>query len=310
MPDLCRIMTAIPQTRAPLFANLLCMLSMLTWAAGLPAADVLIGKVPPLPLTAARMTMAAAVLLPMWVLADGWATLRRAEWRKGIAIGGLTIGLGAVLLVIGQSMTGSVTVAIISATLPLIGIAIEVALDGRKLTLTLLAGLALALVGGVMALGSGAASLNLGLGALFCFGSVVVFAFGSRLTITAFPDLSALGRTTITLTGAAILITTAALGHWALGADAPDLAPLGWREFGALAVFSVGGLAISQVLWIISVGQIGIGMASLHINATPFYVMLILFLFGAPWVWPQAIAAAIVGLGVVIAQGVFFPNRT
>ena len=51
-------------------------------------------------------------------------------------------------------------------------------------------------------------------------------------------------------------------------------------------------------------------MASLHINATPFYVMLILFLFGAPWVWPQAIAAAIVGLGVVIAQGVFFPNRT
>lgn len=286
------------------------MLSMLAWAAGLPAADLLIGKVPPLPLTAARMVLAAVVLLPLWAALEGFGPLKSAHWGKGILIGGLTIGLGAVMLVIGQSMTGPVTVAIISATLPLIGIAIEVALDGRRLTLTLLAGLALALVGGVMALGSGAESLNLGLGALFCFASVVVFAFGSRLTITAFPELSALGRTTITLTGAAILITAAALGHLVLGAATPDMTQLGWREFGALALFSIGGLAISQVLWIISVGQIGIGLASLHINATPFYVMLILFLLGAPWVWPQAIAAAIVGLGVIIAQGVFSPSRT
>ena len=283
---------------------------MLAWAAGLPAADLLIGKVPPLPLTAARMALAAAVLLPLWAAIEGFGPLRSAHWGKGILIGGMTIGLGAVLLVIGQSMTGPVTVAIISATLPLIGIAIEVALDGRRLTTALLAGLALALVGGVMALGTGATSLNLGLGALFCFGSVLVFAFGSRLTITAFPDLTALGRTTITLSGAAILITTAALGHFALGGVAPDLTLLGWREFGALAMFSIGGLAISQVLWIISVGQIGIGLASLHINATPFYVMLILFLLGAPWVWPQALAAAVVGLGVLIAQGVFSRYRT
>ena len=75
-------------------------------------------------------------------------------------------------------------------------------------------------------------------------------------------------------------------------------------------MFAIGGLAISQVLWIMSVGQLGIGLASLHINATPFYVMLILFAFGAAWSWPQAIAAAVVGLGVVIAQGMFTPNRT
>ena len=303
-------MSTIPQTRAPLFANLICMLSMLTWAAGLPAADLLIGKVPPLPLTSARMALAAAVLLPLWLVLDGASTLKTANWGKGIVIGGLTIGLGAVMLVIGQGMTGPVTVAIISATMPLIGIAIEVALDGRKITITLLAGLALALIGGVMALGSGAASLNFGLGALFCFGSVLVFTAGSRLTITAFPDLSPLGRTSITLTGAAILISVAAIGHAALGATGPLWAQLGWREFGALAVFSIGGLAISQVLWVMSVGQLGIGLASLHINATPFYVMLILFMFGAAWSWPQAVAAAIVGVGVLIAQGVFSPDRT
>lgn len=283
---------------------------MLVWAAGLPAADLLIGKVPPLPLTAARMAMAAVVLLPIWWAVDGFATLKSAAWGKGILVGGLTIGLGAVMLVIGQALTGPVTVAIISASLPLLGIATEVLLDGRKITLALVAGLLLALVGGVMALGGGAASVNLGLGALLCFASVVTFTIGSRLTVTQFPDLTPLGRTTLTLTGAAVLISAAALVHSLLGAAPPDWAQLGWWELGALAIFSIGGLAISQVLWIMSVGHLGIGLASLHINATPFYVMLILFVFGAAWSWPQAIAAAVVGLGVLIAQGVFSPSRT
>lgn len=303
-------MTAIPQTRTPLIANVICMLSMFVWAAGLPAAEILIGKVPPLPLTAARMAMAAAVLLPLWLALEGAAPLRTAHWGKGIIIGGLTIGLGAFLLVIGQSMTGPVTVAIISASMPLIGITIEVILDGRKITPALIVGLILALIGGIMALGSGAASVNLGLGALFCFASVLTFTFGSRLTVTRFPDLSPLGRTTITLSGAAILTTVAALVHAGLGATGPDWSLIGWREVGALAVFSIGGLAISQVLWIMSVGQLGIGLASLHINATPFYVMLILFGLGAAFSWPQALAAAVVGLGVLIAQGVFSQNRT
>lgn len=303
-------MTAIPQTRTPLIANVICMLSMFVWAAGLPAAGMLIGKVPPLPLTAARMAMAAAVLLPLWLALEGAAPLRTAHWGKAIIIGGLTIGLGAFLLVIGQSMTGPVTVAIISASMPLIGITIEVILDGRKITPALIVGLILALIGGIMALGSGAASVNLGLGALFCFASVLIFTFGSRLTVTRFPDLSPLGRTTITLSGAAILTTVAALVPAGLGATGPDWSLIGWREVGALAVFSIGGLAISQVLWIMSVGQLGIGLASLHINATPFYVMLILFGLGAAFSWPQALAAAVVGLGVLIAQGVFSQNRT
>lgn len=303
-------MTALPQTRAPLFANVICMLSMLVWAAGLPAAELLIGKVPPLPLTAARMAMAAAVLLPLWLVLEGSTPLKSADWGKGILIGGLTIGLGAFMLVIGQSMTGPVTVAIISASMPLIGIAIEVILDGRKVTSALIVGLVLALLGGVMALGSGAASVNLGLGALFCFASVLTFTIGSRLTVTAFPALSPLGRTTLTLTGAAILTSVAALIHAATGATSLDWALLGWPEFGALAVFSIGGLAISQVLWIMAVGHLGIGLASLHINATPFYVMLILYVLGGAWSWPQAIAAAVVGLGVLIAQDLVSQYRT
>lgn len=279
---------------------------MLVWAMGLPAASLLLGTVPPLPLTAARMLMAAACLLPFWCLIEGAEALRKAPWWNGICVGGFTIGLGAFLMVVGQGMTDAVTVAIISASMPVVGIAIEVLLDGRNLSRGLVIGVALSLLGGVMALEGGNQQLALGLGAFMSFVSVLVYTLGSRMTVTSFPDLSPLGRTTVTLTGAAVVTTVAACIAAFAGAPAPQWAALGWRELGALAIFAIGGLAISQVLWIRSVGHLGIALSSLHINATPFYVMLILFALGGAWNWAQAAAALVVGVGVLIAQGVFF----
>ena len=211
-------------------ANAVCMLSMLVWAMGLPAASLLLGTVPPLPLTAARMLMAAACLLPFWWLIEGTEALRKAPWWNGIRVGGSTIGLGAFLMVVGQGMTDAVTVAIISASMPVVGIAIEVLLDGRNLSRGLVIGVALSLLGGVMALEGGNQQLALGLGALMSFASVLVYTLGSRMTVTSFPDLSPLGRTTVTLTGAAVVTTVAACIAAFAGAPAPQWAALGWRE--------------------------------------------------------------------------------
>lgn len=286
-------------------ANVVCMLSMLVWAAALPAADLLIGPIPPLPLTAARMTLAAAVLLPVWVLVEGTQVLRGAGWGRGILIGGGAIGLGATMLVMGQARTSAVTVAVIGATMPVIGIAIEVALDGRRLGWGLVLGVLLSLSGGLLAVGGGGAAsgATLGIGAMLCLGSVVAFTFGSRWTVTAFPALTALGRTTVTLTGAAVATCLASLLLHVAGGPAPDWAALGWREAAAMAFFAIGGLAISQVLWILSIGRLGIALSSLHINMTPFYVMLILFALGGRWDWMQAFGAAVVLAGVLVAQG-------
>lgn len=295
--------------QGPLAANLLCMASMMIWAVGLPAADVLIPLLPPLPLTAARMSLAALALLPVWWGIEGSGALRGANWAKGALIGGSTLGLGAFLLVVGQGMTDAVTVAVISATMPVVGIALEVLLDARKVTPRLVLGLMLSLAGGILALGGTRGGMNLGWGALLCFGSVATFTLGSRLTVTAFPALSPLGRTTVTLTGAALVTVLAASAQAALGGPIADWAQLGAREWGALMVFGIGGLAISQVLWIMSVGSLGIGLAALHINAAPFYVMLFLFALGGAWNWTQALGAAVVGLGVLIAQGILRLRR-
>ena len=284
-------------------ANIVCMISMVVWAAGLPANSYLLPLLPPLSLSAARFAMAALALLPFWVAVEGVGVLRQAGWLKGIAVGGM-IGIGGLCVILGQSLTDAVTVAVISATMPIVGIALEVALDGRRLTLALVLGLALAVIGGIVALGGGVGGLSLGIGALVCFTSVLFFTLGSRLTVTAFPRLTPLGQTTVTLVGAAISTVIVAGGQAAVIGPQPDFIGLGLKGFGALVVFAVGSLALSQVLWIKSVGRLGIGLAALHINAAPFYVMLILFAFGAPWNWTQALGAAIVGLGVLVAQGV------
>lgn len=296
------VATASPSSPAPLAANLICMASMLIWAAALPAADVLIPNVPPLPLTAARMALAGLFLLPIWWMIEGTGAVCRAAWGRGIMIGAM-ISAGAFCLVVGQAMTDAVTVAIVAATMPVIGIALEVAFDGRKLRFGLLLGVMLSLLGGILALSGKTMGVSLGLGAAMSFLSVFLFTLGSRFSVTALPALTPLGRTTVTLCGAGIASGFLALSAAMLGADAPNWTVLGWHDLGALLIFSVAGLGISQVLWIMSIGSLGIGLAALHINATPFYVMLILFALGGIWDWYQAMGALVVGIGVLVAQG-------
>ena len=70
-----------------------------------------------------------------------------------------------------------------------------------------------------------------------------------------------------------------------------------------LLIFSLPAIAISQLLWIWAAGRLGVMMASLHMNAVPFYVMLIMvMLFGDTWGWDQAIGAVLVLIGVLLAQ--------
>lgn len=300
-------MTDLPQTRqnSLLNANLICMASMLIWAAGLPAADLLIPLLIPEQLNALRMTLAGGFLVILWAALEGFGPLKRTNWLKGIAVGSL-IGLGAWLLIRGQALGGAVTAAVISSTLPVVGITLEVILDGRKITPALVIGLILSLIGGALTLdpGGAAAGGSMVWGALLCFGSVVSFTIGSRLTVTAFPDETPVGRTAVTLFGAAVAALAVAGAQVATGADMPSFAAWGPKEIGAILLFSVGALGVSQIMWIMSVERLGIGLSALHINAAPFYVMLILFALGGVWSWPQALAAALVGLGVLIAQGI------
>jgi drug/metabolite transporter (DMT)-like permease len=305
---------ASPPASRPVLANLLCVGSMLVWALGLASGDLLTPHAPPLALAALRGGLAALFILPVWLAVEGWAPVRDAPWGRAMVVGGVCLGIGALLLIHAQAATDAVTVAIISATMPIVGIALECLLDGRKVTARLVGGLALSVVGGLVALGwtGGALPLGtgaLGTGALAAFAATLCFTWGSRATVTALPGMTALGRTAITVvTGGIVCCVAGGLGAlW--GAPGPDWQAFGWVQLWALVAFGIGSLAVSQLLWIAAIRDLGIGIASLHMNAASFYVMLFVVLGGGQWDWQRTFGAAIVVLGVMVAQGMVGARR-
>jgi drug/metabolite transporter (DMT)-like permease len=286
-----------------LTANIICLVSMVIWAAGLPAADLIIPHMPPVALTAARATLAALVLVPIWWAVEGFDGVRQADWLRGAWVGFVALGLASVCVVIALALTDSVTVAIVTATMPVAGIVLEWALDKRPFTAALALGLLLSIIGGLVALACGVTRIDLGLGALAALASVICYTWGSRETVKALPGMTALGRSAVTVAGAAVVMLIAAVADGMVRDVWPNWQAIGIREFSGLAIFGIGSMAVSQMLWILSVGRIGIGAASLHMNAVPFYVMLIVFLFGGAWNWWQTAGAVIVVMGAFVAQG-------
>jgi drug/metabolite transporter (DMT)-like permease len=299
-----------PTARGSLVAsNLICLASMVIWAAGLPAADLIIPHMPPIALTACRALLATAVLLPIWWLTEGRRVVLGANWLRGAWVGFVTLGLASFFVIIALQFNDPVTVAIVSAIMPVIGILLECLADHRPFTRALAVGLVLSVAGGLVAVNGAEGELDFGIGILAALASVTLYTWGSRETVRAFPDLTPLGRSTITIAGGALIAILAALVDGVLRGAWPNWAAIGWTEFGGLAAFSIGSMAIAQLLWIVSVGRIGIGAASMHMNAVPFYVMLMVFLAGGPWNWAQTLGAAIVVTGAAIAQGLILGPR-
>jgi drug/metabolite transporter (DMT)-like permease len=289
--------------RSLLTANLICLASMVVWAAGLPAADLIIPYMPPIALTAARTSLAALVLLPVWLALEGGKVVLGADWLRGAWVGFVTLGVASFFVIIALKFNDPVTVAIVTAIMPVAGILLECVADKRPFTRALAAGLVLSVAGGLIAVRGSEGQLDFGIGVLAALASVLCYTWGSRETVKALPDLSPLGRVTITVAGCAIVALIAAVGDGLIRGSWPDWSAIGLPEFAGLAIFGIGSMAISQLLWIISVGRIGIGAASMHMNAVPFYVMLMVFLLGGPWNWWQTLGAGIVVFGALIAQG-------
>ena len=95
----------------------------------------------------------------------------------------------------------------------------------------------------------------------------------------------------------AVLAAALAVGQAALPAH-----PFAPRDLGLLAIYGMGGMAVSQFLFVLGIRRIGVALASFHINVAPFYVMLIMVALGGDWSWTQALGAAIVAGGVLLAQ--------
>ncbi len=285
--------------------NLLAAGSMAIWAAGFPAAEILLATWDPLLIVPARFLFALLLLLPLWVALEGPPRgLRRGEVASGLGAGALGIGGGAVTLILAQAVTDPVTVAVIASVSPLTGTLVERAgAKGRApLSRFFLLGLAASVLGGVVAtLGAGAGEGRLLLGAALAVGSCLLYSWGSHRCVHALPGRSAVAQTAVSVLGAFGATLLVAAGAAALGVAGPPQ-EVGARDLGLFLVYGAGAMAASQLLFVMGVRRIGIALASFHTNAAPFYVMLMMLGLGGGWSWAQAAGAAIVAGGVLLAQ--------
>ena len=286
---------------ARLRGNLAAVASTVVWSAGFPAAEGLLDTWHPIPLVPARLAMALLLLVPLLLVTEG--VPRGMLWGRALWVGGTGLGGAAILLILAQVATDPVTVAVIACASPLLATLVEWATERRPLSRSFLLGLLASLVGGVIATAGGEArGGGLLLGALLAVGSCLMYSWGTNESVRSLPGQSALARTAATVAGAFGAALAVALG-WAAfgGAGLPEGGVTG-SELGLLAIYGIGGMALSQMLFVVAVGRIGVALSSFHLNIAPFYVMLILLAMGGDWSWVQALGAAVVLLGVLLAQ--------
>ena len=286
-----------------LLGNLGCFFAMLMWSFTFPASEVLLETWGVMALIVIRTMLAVMTLMAIWVWIDGLAKVLSAPWVRGVTVGGVGFGIGAVLLLVGQKMSDPVTPAIAAAMMPIAGAAVEVIFDKRRLRLRLIIAIALALIGGLLAGGVNLSDATFGLGTVFCVIGIFLFAWVTRAATRDFQTLSSIGQTTVTLIGCLIVVIIIYALCLISGLGETHVGSTSSKNLLLLLVMSVASIAIAQLLWIWGADRLGILFASLHMNVAPFYVMAIVVIcMGEHWVWSQAFGAIIVGLGVLIAQ--------
>ena len=291
------------KARSPAISgNLNCMVAVGLFSFGFPAANSLLETWGIISLITLRNLLGLIFLGGLMALTLGAASLSQLPWKKGFWIGFFGFGIGSMLLLLSQSITNAVTAALAAATMPICAVALEMAFDGKRLNLRFLISIVLVVLGGLTASGIQFGDVQLGLGFLIGLFASSFFAWGSRATVKEFPRLTPLARTTVTtlgMTGFCAFVFFGALIFKIEGTTIPTLTD---NDLILLLIYAWCALGLSQWVWIRGVGQVGIGVASFHLNAAPFYVMLIMLALGYSWSWLQAIGACIVAVGVIMAQ--------
>ncbi len=275
---------------------------MILWAASFPAKDMLLKIWDPLFLYAFGLVIASVITLVIWLIFGGIKEIKKFPWLQAFVIGGIGFGAGGYIFIFAQSLSGAVTVAIAAAFMPIFGVMLEIILDGRSLNFRFVIGVLISILGGlVMTFGSDGGGYN-SLGLLIALPAVILFAWASRQITKSLRDFSNLAQGSISILGAGLAVS---IPYFTFhnGIDMVKiLTSLDIYQVLCIVIFAATGISISQVLWIKGVAQLGIAMASIHMNSAPFYVMLFVFILGGSWIWVQFGALILVVIGVLLTQ--------
>ncbi|MEK9942308.1 MAG: DMT family transporter [Gammaproteobacteria bacterium] len=292
-----------PQETRAVVSNIQCFFSIFLWASGFVALEFLLDDWGAVSLNALRLAVSAIVLLLWWMLREGWGSFSDVPWSRGLSIGAIGWGLGSLMLFLGQRLSDPVTTTIVVAMMPLAGAAIEIAFDKRQLSAAVSLGILLALYGGYLATGVSIRDTEIGVGILLCLVAIFLFAWATRATTRQLDELSPTGQTAVTMMGGALFSCVLYFGFLVSGSDEAQAGEVTVDVLVPFLIYLIPSSGIAQLLWIFGAGRLGIMIASFHMNAAPFYVMLILVaLSHGNLEARRALGAGIVIVGVILAQ--------
>jgi drug/metabolite transporter (DMT)-like permease len=223
-----------------LLAYVLCCL---LWGSTWVFIKVGLRDLPPLAFAAARMTLAAVVLLPFAARAR-FAGLRRSDWARMAGVGLLQIGTPYALLFAGQQWVASAVAAVLFATFPVwLLLLARALLPGQALTTAKIVAAILGIAGVAVLQAPAVQKVSLGaragLGGAFIVGSAFLVALANVLIRRLLAHHVAVVLTFVQVaSGAVLLIVLAALlEHGRIAVWTP-------RACGAVAYLAVFGTAI------------------------------------------------------------------
>lgn len=278
------------------------MLSTAIWASGFPATEFLLRGWDPLLLCLARLGIATAFLAVLAALIGRFREFRRAPWGDVLWLGAAGVAAPVFLLVLGQSRSDAVTVAIVSTTMPLISALMSWVLDGRRPRLPVFLGIALALAGGGMAaLPDAPHAAGPRGGEMLVLGSMILWIWYSRAAMARLRTQSDLAISGLTFAAGTGIVAVALVGALPLGLAAPrfDLAPASLATLLWLGTMAIG---LSVLLWFTCARLLGLTVAAIHTNLAPFYVMLMALAVGGTVSGRQVAGALLVAGGALLAQ--------
>lgn len=285
----------------PYMTSLGLLLAAFFWAAVFHLGQYALTLMSPLSAAAWRFLIAAALLLPLVSLVEGWSwqALRRHALLLGVMSAVGVLGFN-VSLFYGLRQTSPVNGALIVGVCPALTAMLAALLARRGLQWAEVAGLSLGLAGVAMVVSGGSwhtlAHLQLGRGDALVMLGALCWAVYSVLP-RFLHGLSPLQVSASTVGGGALLM---ALTAAAVSPDFPaDLPARGWLAVAAMGVF---GSALAYVLWNQGVRRLGASRAAVFMNFVPLFTALIGVLRGQALLWSQVGGAALVIAGVLVTS--------
>jgi drug/metabolite transporter (DMT)-like permease len=290
-------------TSAPLLYALLALM-IVGWAANYIAGKIALQSLPAVLLYGVRISMAAALMLPVYLWdrrrhTPTW-TLRDLPLMVGIGIFG--VSLNQFLFVVGLSRTSVAHAAIFANLSPFLVLLLAAASGLEKLTLRKVVGVVVALAGVVLlrVADSGPAGASTFLGDFLTFLGSLAFAI---FTVVGKPTAKRMGSiavNTVAYIGGAILMAPVTIWQ----AARFPLATVPWQAWLSVFYMALGPSVICYLIYYNALAH----MEASRLSAVNYFLPVMATLLGV-WTLGESITMWTAVAGIVIFGGVYVVER-